>query len=260
MFLGGGALFFARYAAVRPAVLSDLSAERIAVYAAAKHEPSALLAELGRHQAAFDACHDEQEYDRLYYTLRDTADSPRCSGAARAARLIALNKTCFNGLERTNKSGKNNAPAGKRWTAGGKLAIPRFCDPANVYAVSRALQGVDLRVLDAVPAIDAAQPRELIYLDPPYEPRQEGGFVGYTGRGFTWEDQIRVAQAGRRAADRGAIVAASNHDLPHVRELYGDLGFAMHTLHAARSVNSKGTRRGAVAELIMVRGYARDKR
>lgn len=183
-------------------------------------------------------------------------DPSLLTATQRAARLIALNKTSFNGLERTNRSGKNNAPAGKRWTTAGKIAIPRLCDPGNVRAVSLALQGVVLLVLDAEPAIDAALAGELIYVDPPYEPRQEGGFVGYTGRGFTWEDQIRVAKALGRAADRGAIVAASNHDLPHVRELYGDLGFTLHEVAAARSVNSNGTKRGPVAELLMVRDGA----
>jgi site-specific DNA-adenine methylase len=92
------------------------------------------------------------------------------------------------------------------------------------------------------PGADNATPRR-IYADPPYVPAAKagGGFTSYAGT-FAWDDQVRLATALGRAAQRGSRVVASNHDTPEIRALYGDLGFEIHSLSARRSISRTGDR------------------
>jgi len=222
------------------------------VLRAAQGDPEGLIVALGRHQAAFDALAGSwDDYARAYYTLRAVDPMTLTSTVERAARTIALNKLAHSGLFRKNQRGEFNAPVavqGRKLATGGARVV-RLFDAANVRAVSRRLHGATLVICDLVDAIDASIPGELVYVDSPYAPRREGGFVAYGGRTFTWEDHLRLAAALRRASARGVYVAASNHDLPHVRALYA--GFDLTVINVRRAINSRGAERGTVPELLI---------
>ena len=149
-FVGGGAVFFN----LQPnkAILSDVNPDLIQAYQMIRDDVDSVIAELKQHRA-------EEAY---YYSVRET-DVAELSAAEAAARIIFLNKTCFNGLYRVNRRGKFNVPFGK-------YANPTICNEKNLRAVSDALQGVDIR-LQSVFELDArVKKNDLVYFDPPYVP------------------------------------------------------------------------------------------
>lgn len=248
--MGGGAFFFCLYPTVRPAVLSDINPDLVAFYKVVRSAPQAFLAELERLRAPFLTARTWGEYDVAYFALRDGATDGLLP-VQRAARLLAVNKTCHNGLTRHNKAGKFNVGPGHRGSTRkkpGPLVVPAFIDPANLRRVADALRGVDIQCLDVEAAIDAAEEGELVYVDPPYWPASETGFTAYVADGFSDRDQKRVAEAARRAADRGVLVAISNHDLPATRSLYQ--GFHITSLDVNHAISAKAKTRGSVPELL----------
>ena len=128
-----------------------------------------------------------------------------------SARFLWLMHACFNGLHRENKLGYFNVPRGDRV----RLNIPT---PAELRAVADHLVNAEVIVGDFEPMVDAAQARDVVYLDPPYD--GDKSFVGYTKEGFGINDQARLAEAFLRAAQRGAYVLGSNADTEYIRSLY----------------------------------------
>ena len=123
-FLGGGALFFelARTGKLdQPAALSDVNQNLVEVYQAVRDQTETVIELLKQHTQAHEKDH--------YYSVR--ADVPD-ELAARAARFIYLNKTCFNGLYRENQKGQFNVPMGR-------YKNPRICDADNLRAAAKAL-------------------------------------------------------------------------------------------------------------------------
>ena len=149
-FVGGGAVFFN----LQPnkAILSDVNPDLIQAYQMIRDDVDSVIAELKQHRA-------EEAY---YYSVRET-DVAELSAAEAAARIIFLNKTCFNGLYRVNRRGKFNVPFGK-------YANPTICNEKNLRAVSDALQGVDIRLQSVFELDTRVKKNDLVYFDPPYVP------------------------------------------------------------------------------------------
>lgn len=234
-FVGGAALFFELRARGRlsRAVLSDANPVLVDTYTAIRDDVEGVIAALGAHR-----------YDRdHYYTVRawDPATLP---AAGRAARVIFLNKTCFNGLYRENSRGQFNVPFGR-------YANPRFCDGENLRAVSRALQGVEIRREEFGGVLDRAVAGDLVYFDPPYEPASAtASFTAYHKGGFGRDQQQALRDVFATLAGRGVHVLLSNSDVPFIRDLYA--GFRIDRVLAARSINSKADRREAVGEVLVL--------
>jgi DNA adenine methylase len=235
-FLGGGAVFFALAAEKRfeRAVLGDLNRERMETYSAIWLDVDAVIRELKKH------VYDEKRY----YAVR--AQSPvSLSVEGAAARHIYLNRTCFNGLFRVNKKGVFNVPFGK-------YTNPTICDEENLRAVSAVLRktSATITALDFEKTVFAAKRGDAVYFDPPYAPASEtANFTSYTAGGFGPADQERLRDVARKLIDRGVHVLLSNSDTPFVRELYK--GFKLEEVQAPRRVNSKGSKRGNVGELLI---------
>jgi DNA adenine methylase len=257
--LGSGAVYFRLFARVRPAVLADINAEVIDFYRCVRDHVEELLVELRTQAEAFEQAFAEDPvglgaFDALYYALRGDTLPLETLGAMplvkRAARTLVLNKLGINGLYRLNRTGRFNVPVGRRATgADGTRAMPSIFVARAVRAASRALQGAELLVLDAVEHLARARRRELVYVDPPYVPLKKGGFTLYTGHDFTEADQARLAKACHQAVARGVLVATSNHDVPVVRRLYK--GMHMRRIMVTRSIAAKASARGKVAELLI---------
>lgn len=236
-FAGSGALFFALAAQGRlaKAYLSDNSPALMDTYLAVRDDVEAVIRRLKRHR-------HEKEY---YYRLR-AADPDKLPLYQRAARLIYLNKTCYNGLYRENKQGQFNVPFGQ-------YKNPKICDADNLRAVSVVLQGVRIERRHYLSVMRRARPGDFVYFDPPYHPRSRtASFTAYDRNGFTEADQHTLRDAFAELARRGVQVMLSNSDTPLVRELYAD--FNIDRVYATRPINSKGNRRGKIAELI-IRNY-----
>lgn len=238
-FVGGGAIFF--HLAGQPNFpkqpgrvrLLDINAELINVYRWVRDHPELLIQRLADHRDRH--CKD------YYYQLRAAANSVNLE---RAARLIYLNKTCFNGLYRENSKGQFNVPMGR-------YKNPRICDPDLIRAAAACLQGVEIRQVgfDTLNH-ESWGPQDFVYFDPPYHPISvTSSFTGYNRYSFKADDQVRLRETFGILAARGAQVMLSNSDCEFIRELYK--GFQQHEIKASRSINAKGTKRGKINELLI---------
>lgn len=232
-FVGGAALFFHLQPA--DAQLSDTNPELINLYTVVRDQLPALL----------DALQGHTNEPSHYYRVREQ-DPTMLPDVERAARLIYLNKTCYNGLYRVNARGAFNVPFGR-------YAHPAICDTPNLTLASAALQGVALRLADYETALAKATAGDLIYFDPPYQPASKtASFTSYTQTRFGPGEQRRLAGMMATLAARGCYVMQSNSDTPLIRELYGALpGFTIHTIQATRAINSNASARGPVNELVI---------
>jgi DNA adenine methylase len=230
-FLGGGALFFA----LQPArsVLSDVNPALVNVYQMVRDRPEALIEQLAIHQQSHSA-----DY---YYHIRGQHDLPELEAAA---RLIYLNKTCYNGLYRENSKGQFNVPIGR-------YKNPTVCHADELRLASQALAATELRVGDFMGGNVHWGPEDLIYFDPPYHPLSEtSNFTGYSRFGFGAEDQIRLRDRVIELANMGVKVMVSNSDCPFIRDIYQD--FRIETIEAGRSINSDATKRGKITEVVVL--------
>ena len=250
-FAGGAALLFALLARLGPgaprrAVLNDLNAELVTTYRVVRDRLDALAGRLAVIEAEYLAAEGEDRA-QLYYRVR--AERPRGAFAV-AARLIFLNRTCFNGLYRVNRSGRFNVPHGR-------YQNPRILDQAGLRAASAALQHVELCSVDFEEACDGAGPGDFVYFDPPFHPLSEtSSFTAYTEQDFGWDDQLRLKGLIDRLARRGVAVMLSDSAHPRLERLYRDggytlAGYALEAVDARRAINSKADRRGPVDELLL---------
>jgi DNA adenine methylase len=232
-FIGSAALFF--HLRPRRALLGDVNANLVTVYRAVQCEPEAVIAALRRHRNTADH----------YYAVR-AQDPTGLPLAERAARLIYLNKTCYNGLYRENSRGEFNVPFGR-------YKRPKICDAPRLRAAAAALTGVSLVVGDFATLVAGAGERDYVYFDPPYVPLSlTSNFTSYDRRGFGEGDQRRLAETVAALTKRGCRVMLSNSDAPLVRELYAGRGYRLIPIQARRNINSRADRRGPVQELLIL--------
>ncbi len=240
-FIGGGAVFFYlkhRFPNMR-ASLRDNNAELINTYGAVRDHVEDLMKRLDRHLAKY--LRDGESY---YYSVRSQHSLPTQQIVERAARMIFLNKTCFNGLWRVNAKGEFNVPVGSH-------AKPSLYHRDNILAASAALQSVDLAVQDFKDTMKEARRGDFMYVDPPYVPLSAtASFTGYTKENFGLVDQQELARLAIEASERGVKLILSNSDTPLVRTLYAR--FSVHTVQARRAVNSDAAKRGAINEVLVV--------
>lgn len=229
-FLGSGAVFFA----LRPAqaLLSDLNFDLINAYKAIQSDPEKVSVLLIEHQRLHS-----KEY---YYRMRDY--KPRCEYRM-AARFIYLNRTCWNGLYRVNRSGKFNVPIGTK----SSVVMPTD----NWAAVSSLLESVQLTCGDFEDSIEGAKAGDLVFADPPYTVKHNfNGFIKYNDALFSWSDQIRLRDALLRAKQRGAKVVITNAHHASVRALYQD-HFHLEPITRASVLAGSPAFRGRYEELLI---------
>jgi len=236
-FVGGAAVFFelSRRNKFERARLSDMNEDLIRVYSELRDNAHEVIRELEKLCALG---HGED----VYYKVREKKP---VKDAARAARLIYLNRTGYNGLYRVNRSGGFNVPYGR-------YKNPRILDESRLLAAAEALQNVELLVEDFQQSCKAARSGDFVYFDPPYMPvSKTASFAEYHSEAFALAEHERLAKTFARLAKKGVSVLLSNSDTPETRALYAE--FETKTVFAKRAINSDATRRGAVSELL-VRG------
>jgi DNA adenine methylase len=234
-FAGGAAVFFALVAQGRfeRARLSDKNEDLIRVYRALRDEADSVIRELEKLEGRGHS-------EAVYYDIR--GEHPK-KPSARAARLIYLNRTGYNGLYRVNRSGGFNVPYGR-------YKKPRILDRVRLLAAAEALQGVELQVEDFEASCLKAKRGDFVYFDPPYMPvSKTASFAEYHSEAFTLAEHERLSKTFARLNKKGVAVLLSNSDTPETRGLYA--GFDTQTVLAKRAINSDATRRGAVKELLV---------
>ncbi|MCS6988856.1 MAG: DNA adenine methylase [Chloroherpetonaceae bacterium] len=260
-FLGGGSVFFEvmQTCDIRLAYLSDTNKELILAYKVVQAKPLALIERLGDLQTRYDQTprHARQalflEVRSRFNATRHRIDHERFSDEwiSRAAELIFLNKTCFNGLFRLNRNGEFNVPFGD-------YERPKILDAANLLAASRLLSKAELRVADYAECEAFADEQTFVYLDPPYRPiSRTSSFTTYAGETFDDDEQRRLAECFKRLTHKGAKVMLSNSD-PKNHDPNDDFfeklyeGFNIQRVRANRAINSVGSKRGAISELLIL--------
>lgn len=240
-FIGGGAVFF--HLEPEKAVINDYNSELINVYLTIKNSFKELIQELKMH--------DQNNSKEYYYEVRawdrDEKYANR-SNIEKAARLIYMNKTCFNGMYRVNSKNQFNVPYGK-------YVNPAIINEEVLQNISIFLNNNNIKILnkDFSDALEISQSGDFVYLDPPYVPISEtSAFTSYTKNGFNKEDQIRLREVCDDLDSKGVKFLLSNSNVPFIQDQYKN--YKIEVVGANRSINSKGNKRGKVEE-VLIRNY-----
>ncbi len=239
-FFGGGAVLFA----LQPekAVINDSNADLMDIYRVIASQPEELISLLEEH-----AAHDSKDY---YYEVRaldrDFDRYEAMTDTDRAARFLYLNKTCFNGLFRVNRSGEFNVPYGR-------YKNPEIVGADGIRAMSSYLNRAKIRMLsqDYREVFRGIRENAFVYLDPPYMPISEtSSFTGYTAAGFDRQQQTELKKQCDKLNRRGVKFMLSNSCCDFIIRLYRD--YRIEHVSALRSVNARADGRGKVEELLIM--------
>jgi DNA adenine methylase len=239
-FVGAGAVLFDLQP--KKAVINDFNHELILTYHVIRDNIEELLAKLKIHRER----HSKTYYYEIRAQDRDAGVFSRLSNAERAARLIYLNKTCYNGLYRVNSQGLFNVPYGK-------FKNPAICEEPVLRAVHHYLRANDITILngDFEEAAKKAGSASFVYFDPPYHSRDKTNFTGYQADGFNESEQVRLRDTFIFLTKKNIPCLLSNADTPFIRELYNDAQFEIITVSAKRAINSVAEGRGGVSEVLI---------
>jgi DNA adenine methylase len=232
-FIGGGALFFEEGWKAKRSTIGDVNPDLIGVYQTVRNSPEELLTEL-----------EGMPYnEEFFYDLRGQ-DTSEWSDVRKAARIIYLNKTCYNGLYRVNRKGQFNVPFGR-------YKNPNIADAENIRAVHEVLQHTNILLGDFTEVTKGCRSGDFVYFDPPYMPlSSSSNFTQYSKGGFGIDQQARLAEHFHQLAGRGVQCMLSNSNHPDIRSMYKD--FKIVEVAALRNVNSKADKRGPIKELLIV--------
>jgi DNA adenine methylase len=236
-FAGGGAMFFDLLP--KEAVLSDMNLELVTTYNAIKNNVEALIKKLKEHKKK-----DSKEY---FLNVR-SQEVEKLLDVNVAARFIYLNRTGFNGLYRVNRSGGFNVPYASN-------VNPLICDEINLRKANDAMKKTTILHQDYKKVVKKAKKGDFIYFDPPYYPvSKTASFTSYTKEGFLEKEQKELSDVFVKLHKRGCFVMLSNSDTPFVNKLYSKLDkkIIIHKVFAGRAINSKGTGRGKIKEIVVI--------
>ena len=239
-FVGGGALLFK----LQPKAFSinDSNEELICVYKCLENNE---LFELLKKELLK---HEENHSEKYYYQVREMDKLEGFNKLpiyVRAARMIYLNKACFNGLYRVNSKGYFNVPSGKKKVV--NCFDKKTFDNLNLFFKNRktVITNIDFEV-----AVKNAKTGDFVYFDPPYDTWEDkNSFTSYDKNAFGKEEQIRLAKVFKELSDKGVYVMLSNHNTKFINELYK--GFHITIVPAKRMINAKADGRGEVEEVIV---------
>ena len=239
-FIGAGALFFELQP--KKAIINDFNEQLIQTYTVIKENIDELIILLKKYQ--------EMNFEENYYEIRnldrDTKKFDALTNIEKAARLIFLNKTCFNGLYRVNSQGLFNVPYGK-------YKNPSICEEMVLRQISNYLSSNEISIIngDFEQAVSKAGKKSFIYFDPPYHSPDKTNFTGYQANGFDEHEQERLHNVIIKMTKKGVKCLLSNSDTGYIRELYDHDSFEIISVQAKRAINSDSAGRGNVNEVLI---------
>ncbi|MDR1287914.1 MAG: DNA adenine methylase [Treponema sp.] len=239
-FLGAGAVFFALQP--KRAVINDSNTQLMLTCTVIKEHAGELIARLKEHQDKNSAAY----YYEIRNLDRNREQFSALGGVEKAARLVFLNKTCYNGLYRVNSRGFFNVPRGT-------YKNPSICEEAALWQISAYLNANSVTILNAdfAEAVRDAGAGSFVYFDPPYHSPGRTGFTSYQADGFGEEEHRRLRDLMAALTERGAKCLQSNADTEFIRSLYGPDLFDIIPVHAKRFINSDSSGRGAAGEVLI---------
>lgn len=263
-FLGGAAVFLhlAQTYNIGKFLLSDANPDLVLLYQVAKSSPELLISRLAEMQAAYLAL-DSKGQEAMFLAIRKQFNIQRLSlgtephpdqksSILRAADVVFMNKTCFNGIFKMNSKGECNSSFG--WHK-----KPKIADAVNIRAVSRILQRAEISTMDFETALNRVRDgRTFVYLDPPYRPiSATSGFTAYSRNRFGDDQQTKLAelygridrQTNARLMLSNSAPMAANPEDTFLKNLYAD--YRVTRVSASRNINCKGSKRGRVPEIVV---------
>lgn len=253
-FVGSGAVLFwmiEKFPKLEKAIINDINSDLINVYKIIASKPKELISILEIFQMEYHAL-DTQETEKkeYYYQKRDLYNTRSTERSTQAALFIFLNRTCFNGLYRVNRSNLNNVPMGGYKT-------PTICDEKNIWAVSEALKKVEILNFDYEETLCKANYNTFFYLDPPYKPLNgTSSFNSYAKDEFNDAEQIRLRDFCLKLELLGHKWMLSNSDVrePNSNDSFFDeiySNYFIQRVKARRSINANPEKRGELNELLI---------
>ncbi len=257
-FIGGGAFFFflsSEYL-IKKAIINDINPELMLAYKVIQSDYENLVKRLEEIEKEYKNLEKEKRKDFFYKNLREPFNKLKVSfskpnkknAVEKVALLIALNKTCFNGLFRQNSKGEFNVPFGD-------YKNPKILDEINLEKVHKVLQKTEI----LCKSYEKIKPEEkaFIYFDPPYRPiKQSSSFTKYSKEDFNDNDQIKLAKYFKKLSEQGHLLLLSNSDPQNYNskdkffeKLYSD--YDIKKVNAKRSINCNGNDRGNITELLI---------
>ncbi len=243
---------------IRSAYLYDINEELILTYRVVQKDVHKLIEFLSQFSKVFTKLNKTQQKQYFYeqrmnYNLqRFNIDYNKYSENCipRAAQVIFLNRTCFNGLFRVNSKGEFNSPIGD-------YENPRILDTDNLLAVNKVLDIAEIKKADFTDIVSDLKSNSFVYFDPPYRPiSKTSSFTSYSKCNFTDDDQIKLSQVFSLLDKEGAKVMLSNSDPKNNNpsdnffdEIYSD--FNIIRIPAKRIINSNCSKRGAINEIVV---------
>jgi DNA adenine methylase len=259
-FVGGGAVFFylSRRFPFETSTICDINGELILSYRVIRRSVKKLVAALEDLESIYRSRND-RERESFYYEVRDAfnqnlpliGSGNYSSGwIERAARIIFLNHTCYNGLFRVNRNGEFNVPFGR-------YKNPDILDEDNLNEVAGLLKTARILSGDFSRCRQFVDDRTFVYLDPPYRPlNRTSSFTSYAKGGFSDRDQVRLARFFRDLDEKGAKIMLSNSDPKNedsgdtfFDDLYAE--YSIERVPAKRMINCNGSGRGDINELVI---------
>ncbi|MDD4299823.1 MAG: DNA adenine methylase [Methanomicrobium sp.] len=259
-FVGGGAVYFLVNSKYRPdeCHIFDVNEELILCYRVVKESPDSLTQMLRDYESEYLKL-DEEKRQEFYYNIRSSYNQKKegfsysslnSSAVERAASLIFLNKTCFNGLYRVNSGGGFNVPFGR-------YKNPKIAVEESINLASELLENTQIHNGDFEEAAGLCDERTFFYFDPPYRPiNKTSKFNSYAKDGFSDDDQRRLARFFKECDLKSAKVMLSNSDPKNTDpddNFFDSLyeGFRIERVPAKRQINSKGSGRGEINEIVV---------
>jgi len=239
-FMGGGAVLFE----LQPnkAVVNDINGELINVYNVIKNNLEDLISELSNTEKYNNT-------SECFYSIRELDREPKkynkLTNIEKAARVLYLNKTCYNGLYRVNSMGEFNSPFGN-------YKNPNIVNEITLKAVSKYFNEADITFLngDFASTVKGIKKGAFVYFDPPYAPiSKTSNFTGYNESGFGEVEQIRLKELCDSLHSKGVNFMVSNSNCEFIRELYKD--YEIIEIKAKRSINCNGNSRGEISEVLI---------
>lgn len=259
-FVGGGAMLFhmlQHHKNIKKAIINDINADLTTCYKVVRNNPSELVDSLKEIQQEYYSLKSEDLRKQFYMLMRDEFNTKSHTPIRNTTLFFFLNRTCFNGLYRVNKSGLFNVPFGKYET-------PTICDPITIFSDSELLQNVEIMTGDYQQTFEKAQGRTLFYFDPPYRPLSNtSSFNDYAKEAFNDLAQERLKSFCDRIEDAGYSFMLSNSDCfntPTKDRFFEDLylEYIIERVWASRYVNANPLKRGKLQE-ILVHNYKQTK-
>ncbi len=249
-FVGGGAVFFniaQKYEDIKHFYLFDINQDLVNCYNAIKNDIESVIANLNKLENEFLSLNKSARKKFYYDDIRPEFNKDR-----EPAKLIFLNKTCFNGLYRVNRKDEFNVPLGD-------YKNPTICDAENLRVVSQVLQKAEIICADFEKSEEYIDNKTFVYFDPPYRPLSPtASFTAYSKEDFGLEDQVRLALFSKRVKKTGAKLLLSNSDPKNedpedqfFEENYKRYGFDIVQVKANRAINCKASGRGQINELLI---------